>query len=188
MTTDPQPWVELGEPTGPPAGFFDEPTFLDPGDLLRWRRENEAARSEEARREAEAQERADARYELAVWSARQHALARGHVWDPAKPFQHWPSIYQRMDAAFAAQDANTRRAERQAAEAAGLGHLLHQGPPSPSPSGAAHGPGPTESGAATRGVPLMTDPRTDTSAAGKARRALRRWTARERRQRFEVNQ
>ena len=61
---------------------------------------------------------------MAMMEARQHALANGHAWDPRRPFQHMPDVYATADAMFAAQDAETRRTERQAAKEAGLEHLL----------------------------------------------------------------
>jgi hypothetical protein len=178
-TTDhPEPW----------AAFYDEPPpFLPPGNQAALLREEARLLAEERRKESERAERADLRQTAAMFEARQYALHRGLPWDPAKPFEHVPSIYARADAMFAAQDAEARRADRRAAEEAGLVHLLHQGVPSPHPgvsdsfAGAPEPPAPgsaSGSGAAARGrVPLMGDPRTDTSPAGKARRALRRWNA-----------
>jgi hypothetical protein len=153
-------------------------------------------RAKEKRLEAERAERAEIRQGLALWSARQYSLHRGLPWDPQRPFANLPDIYARAEAAFQLQDREQRDADRRALQEAGLHHLVADlphpgsgasGDPSSSPPAAAHGPGPGGSGTATRGVPLMTDPRTDTSAAGKARRALRRWRAGERRQRFEEN-
>jgi hypothetical protein len=189
MTTDVEPW----------QAFYDTPTFLPPGELVRWQREEARLRAEERREEAERRDRADARLEAAIWEARQYTVAKGLPWNYAKPFEHVPTVWQRADAMFAYQDAQARRDDLSAAKEAGLVHLLHQGVPSPHPgvsSDVSPGgdspptPGPSVSGSgsevAARGrIPAMTDPRTDTSSAGKARRALRRWSARERRQRFE---
>jgi hypothetical protein len=188
------PWAHYGETTG---GFYDTPPgFLTPGTQAAVLREEARLQAEEARKESERADRADLRQTAAMMEARQHALARGLRWDPARPFEHMPNIYDRADRLFAAMDAQARRDDRRAAEEAGLVHLLHQGVPSPHPdvepsSGVPEPPTPESasgSGAAARGrVPLMGDPRTDTSPAGKARRALRRWSACDRRQRFEVN-
>lgn len=91
-----RPWVVVGDEPRP-AGFYDTPNFLLPGALARWQREEAAIRAEEQRKESERQERADARQQLAMWSARQHAIARGLPWDPAKPFEHMPNVYARAD-------------------------------------------------------------------------------------------
>jgi hypothetical protein len=183
----------MTEAAEPFAAFYDTPTFLPPGEFARWQREEAAIRAEEQRKEAERADRADARYEAAVWEARQHAVGRGLAWDPNRPFEHRPSIEVRADAAFAYQDAQARRADLAAAKEAGLVHLVHQGPPHPPGSMAAGEPSPlpTEPGlgpagaAARTGVLSMRDPRTDTSPSGKARLALRRWAGRDRRNRAE---
>jgi hypothetical protein len=182
------------ETVEPWAQFYDQPTFLPPGALARWQREEAVARAEEQRAEQDRAERADNRSTLALWSARQHAAARGLRWDPAKPFEHMPDVYARADATFALQDAQQRDADRKALQEAGLDHLVaalpspgptSAGVPSPSP-GNPSGPGPSP-GTAARGRLSMDDPRADKSPAGKARRALRRWAAADRRRRFEVN-
>jgi hypothetical protein len=185
-----EPWAHV-------EGFYDEPRFLPPGELVRWQREEAAMRAEEQRVEAERTERAEIRQELALWEARQYSIARGLPWDPQRPFVNLPDIYARAEAAFQLQDREQRDADRRALQEAGLHHLVADLPhpgglslspgESSSPPAAAHGPGPGGSGAATRGVPLMGDPRADRTPAGKARRALRRWRAGERRQRFEMN-
>jgi hypothetical protein len=168
--------------TEPWQAFYDQPSFLPPGELARWQREEAAARAEEQRLEAERQERADLRQELAVWAERQRCLTRGIPFDPRQPFANALTVHQKADAMFAAQDAEARHSDYLAAKEAGLVHLLHQGTPSPSP-----GTGPVPPGTATRGIPLMTDPRSDRTPAGKARLALRRWRARDRRQRAQEN-
>jgi hypothetical protein len=83
---------------------------------------------------------------------------------------------------FSLQDREARASDLAAAREAGLVHLLHQGVPStPEEPGLLEPPGPSGSAARNR-VPLLGPPDT-TSPAGKARAALRRWSARERRQR-----
>jgi hypothetical protein len=75
-----EPWVSIGEPTGPPAGFYTAadniPGFL-PGQLALLRRAEDAERAGEERRQAEALDRADTRQELARWAAKQRALLHG---------------------------------------------------------------------------------------------------------------
>jgi hypothetical protein len=169
-TTDVTPWVVVGDE--PTAGFFDEPSgFLLPGQLVRWQREEAALRAEEQRKESERQERADARQELAMWSARQHAIARGLEWNPAKPFEHMPAVYARADMMFAAQDAEARATDFRAAKEAGLVHLLHQGVESQSP-----GPGdagPPTSRALASGVAARANP-----VRSRIREAFTRWAHR----------
>jgi hypothetical protein len=151
-TTDPAaPWAQFGEPSG-----------LWPGQLVAWRRMERAERAEEERRRAEAQDRADARMERAMWDAQQRAAMRGLAWDPAKPFEHEPSMAERSEALFAAQDAEDARAERKALVDAGLLTLL-DGPgfyPSSQPS---------ESGSVTSPAPAAR-----ASLVAKIRLALRR--------------
>ena len=169
--------------TEPWAAFFDEPDFLPPGELARWQREEARIRAEEQRREAEGQERAEIRQELAVWSARQRALAAGKSWDPARPFEHEPSIFQRADLMFSLQDAEQRAADRRALQAAGLHHLVADLPhPGSSSSGEPEPPASRSRvssvpEAAAHPVPLAGDFSADQSVAARARRALRRWSA-----------
>ena len=56
------PWQHIGEPN---AGFYDTPSFLAPGSLVRWQREEAAIRAEEQRKAEERIERADARRAVA---------------------------------------------------------------------------------------------------------------------------
>lgn len=93
-------------------------------------------------------------------------------------------IYARADAAFALQDREARARDLAAAREAGLVHLLHQGVPSPTPEEPVLLEPPEPSGSAARGVPLV-GPLDTSTPAGKARAALRRWSARERRQPVE---
>jgi hypothetical protein len=128
------PWAAVAGAT------FGVPEGLSPGYMVQFERAEAAERAEEARKAAEAQDRADARYEAAVWEARQYAVAKGLPWDHTRPFEHVPSVWARADAMFALQDAAARRDDYRAAEAAGLVHLLHQGVPQPQPP-SAPGPG-----------------------------------------------
>jgi hypothetical protein len=138
--------------TEPWQAFYDKPTFLPPGELLRWQREEAAMRAEEQRLEAERAERAELREELALWEARQYSAARGLPWDPSKPYANLPTIYQRADAAFALQDREQRDADRRALRDANLDHLVGDlprpglgasgvvsPPPEPSSAGSASG-------------------------------------------------
>jgi hypothetical protein len=54
----------------------------------------------------------------------EYAHASGQPWDPANPFEFWPSIDAQAERLFERQDAEIRRAERLAAREAGLEHLL----------------------------------------------------------------
>jgi hypothetical protein len=178
MTTE--PWQASGVPQG---GFFDEPPdFLPPGHVARWAREEAAARAEEQRLEAERAERA----ELSLWEARQWCLAKGLEWNPQRPYEHVPSVYQRADMAFAAQDPEARAADIRAAEAAGRLHLLPQGVPStpgePSPLEPAE---PSGSAARNDRVSLIGAAPDVTTPGGRITAALRRWSARDRRRRME---
>jgi hypothetical protein len=139
------------ETAEPWAAFFDEPTFLPPGELVRWQREEAVIRAEEQRVEQERTERAELRQERALWEARQYSLHRGLAWDPQRPFANLPDVYARADAMFSLQDAQQRAADRKALLAANLDHLVADLPPpgpvsagvsSPPVSGATPGPGP----------------------------------------------
>jgi hypothetical protein len=169
-TTDAvEPWVAVGPPAG---GFFDEPSFLLPGPLAAWRREQAQIAAEERRKEEERAERADLRQAAALFEARQYSLARGLPWDPQRPFANVPNVYQRADAAFAMQDREARHADLVAAQQAGLVHLLHQGvesPPVASPGDAA----PPASRASAPGVAARANP-----LGTKFREAFTRWAAR----------
>jgi hypothetical protein len=82
-----------------------------------------------------------------MWEARQYCLARGLEWDPQQPFANAQHL-RTGRCGFAAQDAEARHADFQAAREAGLVHLLHQSPPgqSPPPSPASDGGSPTGGG------------------------------------------
>jgi hypothetical protein len=149
MTTTTEPW----------QAFYDQPTFLPPGELVRWQREEAALRAEEQRLDVERQERADLRQELALWEARQYSVARGLPWDPQRPFANLPDVYARADATFALQDRQQHDADRRALRDAHLDHLVADlpspgigasGDASPPPPAAAPGPGPGGAGAASR--------------------------------------
>jgi len=149
-TTDPktdqnEPWQVVGEPG--PAGFYDEPPeWLQPGLMVRWQREDAAVRAEELRKESERQDRADARQQAAMWAARSNAAARGLPWNPSRPFEYEPTVYDKAEHDFALMDAKARADDFRAAKEAGLIHLLHQSParateppssPEAAPAGAA---------------------------------------------------
>jgi hypothetical protein len=126
--------------TEPWQAFYDQPTFLPPGELLRWQREEAAMQAEERRLEAERAERAEIREQLSLWEARRYSAARGLPWDPSRPYANLPTIYQRADAAFALQDREQRDADRRALRDANLDHLVadlpHPAGPEPSGEGA----------------------------------------------------
>ena len=151
MTETAEPWAAVGEPAGFYADAADLPGLL-PGDVAAWRRQEAAAKAEEARQESERAERADLRQTMTMMAARQHALHRGLAWSPERPYEHWPSVYARADMMFQMQDAEARRADRQAAEEAGLVDLLHQGVPSPHPVEPAGAPASRSQGMATSGM------------------------------------
>jgi hypothetical protein len=150
MTTDVQPWVQVGD--GHPAGFITDDEFgLLPGAVALQRREEARLRAEEQRREDERIERADLRQQLSLWEARQYTVARGLEWDPQAPYQHLPNIYQRADAMFALQDMEQRRSDQAALRQAGLDHLTHHvlphpGARSPSPGFEPEPPAPGSAG------------------------------------------
>jgi hypothetical protein len=171
-----EPWMVI-DGDEPNSGFYDEPSFLLPGQLVRWQREQAQLAAEERRREEERAERAHLRQAIALQEARAYTLEKGLAWDPAQPFKHTPSIYQRADAAFAVQDREARAADFRAAQQAGLTHLLHQQgvPSTPEEPVQLEPPGPSGSAARNR-VPLI-GPSDTTSPAGRARAALRRWSA-----------
>jgi hypothetical protein len=160
----------MTDTTTPWAAMIDEPVGLLPGQLAAWQREEAAIRAEEQRKRSEAQDRADTRYQAEVWAARQYALARGLPWDPQRPFEHRPTVQQRADAMFAAQDREARAADFRAAQEAGLVHLLHQGVPQQSSPSASESFGASASvpAAAARATPIGT----------RIRAAFDRWAAR----------
>jgi hypothetical protein len=86
---------------------------------------------------------------------------------------------------FSLQDAQNRATERRTLDEVGLSHLAPQllgVPPSPTPGAQLE---PATPGSVTRNrVPLLEAPDTSNPAV-RARNALRRWAARERRQRVE---
>jgi hypothetical protein len=95
-----------------------------PGHVAQLQRLEARERAEAERLEAERIDRADARQDALVWEARQRAVWAGLPWDPAKPFEHWPTPDEQAEQVFARQDAQARAEERAAAKAAGLLHLL----------------------------------------------------------------
>jgi hypothetical protein len=78
-TTDVAPWVVVGRTLR--SVLRHAPIPAPPGALARWQREEARIAAQESRKEAERRERADARQELAMWSARQHTMARGLEWN-----------------------------------------------------------------------------------------------------------
>jgi hypothetical protein len=158
-----------------PWGFYGDPGELPvlPGYVAAMRRAEAAERAEEARRAGEVQERVDARLAMLSWEAQQFAAMRGLPFDPRHPFEHLPSVVQRADRMFAAQDAEARRLERLAAQEAGLEHLLPQfvGPPEPPRLSGGEGSvtsGPDAPAAVSRANPLSS----------RIRQAFNRWARR----------
>jgi hypothetical protein len=184
-----QPWAQFG---------WETPGLL-PGHLAQLRR-LEAAEAAQERREAdERRARAEDRRDLAIHRRMQEFAFRGRPFNPADLSTLAYEPGELADRVFNAQDAENAHAERKALVDAGLLHLIDGPgvyPASPHPGVSTVSPGDTEpptpgsfsatgSEVAARGVPSMTDPRTDRTPAGKARLALRRWRARERRARAE---
>jgi hypothetical protein len=154
-TTDVQPWVHIGEP-GPPAGFFagDLPG-LPPEQAHALRSLELAERAEQREREERLAEHQEQSYNRCVAEAISRAHAAGKPWNPARPFEFYPTHEQRVAEAFAVMDAQAaaelRTAKRDAARVL-REHGIHSqvvvdsngGPPSPHPGGQSLSPGDTE--------------------------------------------
>lgn len=171
------------EPWAHTAGFGDpQLPNVAPGWLAAAQRAEAAERAREQREADEHAARAQDRRDLWLWQRAQQMAFRGEPFDLSRPETLMRSREQLAAEVFARQDAEAARSERRALIEAGVLHDLGPAYPSPIP-GALLEPA---SGSATRAdrVPLLEAPDT-TSPAIRARNALRRWRARERRQRVE---
>jgi hypothetical protein len=181
MTTMSEPW----------AAFYDGAPQLPgvaPGWLAAARRAEALERAREEREAGERAARIEDRRDAWMHQRMQEYAWRGIPFDPGDMRTLVKSREQLATEVFARQDAEAARADRRALVEAGLLHVLDTRPDEMTSPPVAEGPSagsPSPPGAASRGVPTMGDPRADQSSAARARRALRRWRAGERRQRFE---
>lgn len=118
MTQTTDPWVHVGEPAAPPAGFGWELPGLPPEQAAMLRSLELAEKAEQRECEERLAEHQEQSYNRCVAEAITRAHAAGKPWNPADPWRFYPTHAQRIEEAFAAMDHQAAVELRQAKAAA----------------------------------------------------------------------